>query len=85
MKFTDEELEGLSDIRQHYGFKALTKLIKSLAEAQASSMLNYNLSEGDAQKLAYLHSQITGAKKLEYNILDFFNKLHSKSGRGVRR
>lgn len=85
MKFTDEEREGLADIRQHYGYPAFIKLLRSLVEAQAKSVLNYNLSDGDATQLAYLHSQVEGAKKLQYNVLNFFEKLRSDSGSGVRR
>jgi len=84
-KLTLEEVERLDDLYDTEAYKAILRLLNNIVKLQAQSVLNYNLKEGNAEKLAYLQSQCDGARKVVSSLESFMKRRHKKSVSGVRR
>ena len=85
MNLPEDVIERLDDLYDTEVFKDLIMLLKTIIDLKKETVLNYNLKEGNAEQLAYLRSEVDGAKKVLLDLESFMKKLRKQSGSGVRR
>lgn len=84
-KLTEDVMERLDELYDTEAYKAILLLLNRIVYLQADAVLHYNLKEGSAEQLAYLQSQVDGARKAINSLESFMKRLRKKSVSGVRR